>query len=111
MLKHGRAWERYAYVKARLIFPDKQTNERNTIINSIIKPFVFRKYLDYGILESLRELKSMIAKEVLRKNLFDDIKLGPGGIREIEIAKGDGKIEFLEKEKPIADNLRQHLKG
>ena len=84
LLKHGRAWERYAYVKARLVFPDKQTNERNTIINSIIKPFVFRKYLDYGILESLRELKSMIAKEVLRKNLFEDIKLGPGGIREIE---------------------------
>ena len=84
LLKHGRAWERYAYVKARLIFPDNQVNKRNTIIHSVVKPFVYRKYLDYGILESLRELKLMIAKEVLRKNLFEDIKLGPGGIREIE---------------------------
>ena len=84
LIKHGRAWERYAYVKARLIFCGQQKNEENNIVHSIVAPFVFRKYLDYGILESLRGIKSMIESEVTKKNLVEDIKLGPGGIREIE---------------------------
>ena len=84
LMNHGRAWERYAYVKARLVYIGEEIKQTNSIINSVIKPFVFRKYLDYGILESLRELKQIIAKEVLRKKLSKDIKLGPGGIREIE---------------------------
>lgn len=84
LMNHGRAWERYAYVKARLVIVGKEIKQTNSIIDSVIKPFVFRKYLDYGILESLRELKQIISKEVLRKKLSEDIKLGPGGIREIE---------------------------
>ena len=84
LLKHGRDWERYAYVKARLIYYGEQENEENKAIYSMVTPFVFRKYLDYGILESLRGLKFIIESEVAKKNLVEDIKLGPGGIREIE---------------------------
>ena len=51
LLKHGRDWERYAYVKARLIYYGEQENEENKAIYSMVTPFVFRKYLDYGILE------------------------------------------------------------
>ena len=49
-----------------------------------MRPFVFRRYLDFGVFESLREMKAMIAREVERRELQDNIKLGPGGIREIE---------------------------
>ena len=49
-----------------------------------MRPFVYRRYLDFGVYESLRAMKDMIAREVTRRDLQDDIKLGPGGIREIE---------------------------
>ena len=49
-----------------------------------MRPFVYRRYLDYGVFESLREMKAMIEREVERRDLADNVKLGPGGIREIE---------------------------
>ena len=49
-----------------------------------MRPFVYRRYLDYGVFESLREMKALIEREVERRELADDVKLGPGGIREIE---------------------------
>ena len=49
-----------------------------------MRPFVYRRYLDFGVYESLREMKAMIAREVERRELQDNVKLGPGGIREIE---------------------------
>ena len=49
-----------------------------------LRPFVYRRYLDFGVFESLREMKAMIAREVERRELRDNVKLGPGGIREIE---------------------------
>jgi [glutamine synthetase] adenylyltransferase / [glutamine synthetase]-adenylyl-L-tyrosine phosphorylase len=78
---HGRDWERYAYVKARPVTAVERYAE---IRASALGPFVYRRYLDYGVFESLREMKALIEREVERRELAGHIKLGPGGIREIE---------------------------
>jgi glutamate-ammonia-ligase adenylyltransferase len=77
----GRDWERYAYVKARPVTAAERYAE---IRASALGPFVYRRYLDYGVFESLREMKALIEREVERRELAGHIKLGPGGIREIE---------------------------
>jgi glutamate-ammonia-ligase adenylyltransferase len=77
----GRDWERYAWVKARPMTGEAQYAR---IYDSAVRPFVYRRYLDYGVFESLREMKAMIEREVERRDLAQNIKLGPGGIREIE---------------------------
>ncbi len=79
--RHGRDWERYAWIKARAVtglpaYP--------TLFRDSVRPFVFRRYLDFGVFESLREMKGLIEREVARRELHDNVKLGPGGIREIE---------------------------
>ena len=79
--RHGREWERYAYVKARAVTAPESYAE---IYASAVRPFVYRRYLDYGVFESLREMKALIEREVERRELADHVKLGPGGIREIE---------------------------
>ncbi len=79
--QHGRDWERYAWVKARAV---TGTGAYEALFRDVIRPFVFRRYLDFGVFESLREMKGMIAREVARRDLHDDVKLGRGGIREIE---------------------------
>jgi glutamate-ammonia-ligase adenylyltransferase len=78
---HGRDWERYAWVKARPV-----TNETGymELLRQCIQPFVYRRYLDFGVFESLREMKALIERDVQRRELADNIKLGDGGIREIE---------------------------
>ncbi|MGQ0430077.1 MAG: bifunctional [glutamate--ammonia ligase]-adenylyl-L-tyrosine phosphorylase/[glutamate--ammonia-ligase] adenylyltransferase, partial [Gammaproteobacteria bacterium] len=78
---HGRDWERYAWVKARAV---TGAAAYHGLYNEVVRPFVYRRYLDFGVYESLREMKAMIAREVARRELEDDVKLGPGGIREIE---------------------------
>jgi glutamate-ammonia-ligase adenylyltransferase len=77
----GREWERYALIKARPVAGDKSAGKR---LIKELKPFVFRRYLDYNTFESLRNMKKRIALEVQSKGLQNNIKLGPGGIREIE---------------------------
>jgi glutamate-ammonia-ligase adenylyltransferase len=77
----GRDWERYAWVKAR---PMTGEAEYARIYDSAVRPFVYRRYLDYGVFESLREMKAMIEREVERRDMAENVKLGPGGIREIE---------------------------
>jgi glutamate-ammonia-ligase adenylyltransferase len=79
--REGRDWERYAWQKARPVAGDIGAGER---FLDTLRPFVYRRYLDFGALAGLREMKAMIAAEVARKDLADDIKRGPGGIREIE---------------------------
>ena len=77
----GREWERYAWIKSRAVtFEDSVGAE----ILERLKPFVFRRYLDFGTFESLREMKQMISLEVKRKGMKNNVKLGPGGIREVE---------------------------
>ncbi|MBT8144584.1 MAG: bifunctional [glutamate--ammonia ligase]-adenylyl-L-tyrosine phosphorylase/[glutamate--ammonia-ligase] adenylyltransferase, partial [Gammaproteobacteria bacterium] len=78
--QHGREWERYAYIKARVLGESKAAR----LFSEVVRPFVYRRYLDFGVLESLREMKALIAADVVRAGREDDIKLGPGGIREIE---------------------------
>ncbi|MCU7798875.1 MAG: bifunctional [glutamate--ammonia ligase]-adenylyl-L-tyrosine phosphorylase/[glutamate--ammonia-ligase] adenylyltransferase, partial [gamma proteobacterium symbiont of Lucinoma myriamae] len=78
---HGREWERYALIKARVI-TGNQADEQS--IYSILSPFVYRRYIDFGVFEALREMKLMIAREVKQKKKEHNIKLGAGGIREIE---------------------------
>lgn len=79
--REGRDWERYAWQKARPVAGDVAEGLR---FLDTLRPFVYRRYLDYGALDGLREMKAAIAAEVARKELADDIKRGPGGIREIE---------------------------
>jgi glutamate-ammonia-ligase adenylyltransferase len=79
--EQGRDWERYAWIKARVVAGDRPSGDR---LLRRLHPFVYRRYLDFGAFESLRAMKQMITQEVARKGLKEDIKLGPGGIREIE---------------------------
>jgi glutamate-ammonia-ligase adenylyltransferase len=79
--QHGRDWERYAYVKARAL---TATELFPSLYDEVLRPFVYRRYLDFSVFESLRDMKALIAREVERRELRDNIKLGPGGIREIE---------------------------
>lgn len=78
---HGRDWERYALIKARVIAGDHSAGDE---LLARLRPFIYRRYLDYGAFEALRAMKNLIAKQVQRKGLQHNIKLGPGGIREIE---------------------------
>jgi [glutamine synthetase] adenylyltransferase / [glutamine synthetase]-adenylyl-L-tyrosine phosphorylase len=77
----GREWERYAMLKARPVAGDLDAGAE---LLASLRPFVYRRYLDFGAIESLRELKGMINREVRRKGMEGNIKLGPGGIREVE---------------------------
>jgi [glutamine synthetase] adenylyltransferase / [glutamine synthetase]-adenylyl-L-tyrosine phosphorylase len=79
--QHGRDWERYAWIKARAIVGQRAYEAAN---REFVRPFVYRRYLDFGVFESLREMKTLIAREVARRDLEEDLKLGMGGIREIE---------------------------
>ncbi len=76
----GRDWERYAWIKARPVAGDLAAGDR---LQAILRPFVYRRYLDYTALDGLREMKAAIAADE-RRELSDHLKLGPGGIREIE---------------------------
>ncbi|WGL56810.1 bifunctional [glutamate--ammonia ligase]-adenylyl-L-tyrosine phosphorylase/[glutamate--ammonia-ligase] adenylyltransferase [Kluyvera intermedia] len=80
--EQGRDWERYAMVKARIMGDDDgvYTSE----LRAMLRPFVFRRYIDFSVIQSLRNMKGMITREVRRRGLKDNIKLGAGGIREIE---------------------------
>ncbi|WP_312968837.1 bifunctional [glutamate--ammonia ligase]-adenylyl-L-tyrosine phosphorylase/[glutamate--ammonia-ligase] adenylyltransferase [Acinetobacter gerneri] len=99
--QHGREWERYAWIKARVVSGD----ERGEELLEMTRPFVFRKYVDYTAFEAMREMKAMIEREVARRNIADDIKLGAGGIREVEfivqvfqLIYGGSKLELQDRQ-------------
>ena len=79
LVAQGRPWERYAWIKARPL-----TGSRHDELMQIVRPFVFRKYLDFGAFAAIRDLHVQIRREVARREMAHDVKLGPGGIREIE---------------------------
>ncbi|MBW7982685.1 bifunctional [glutamate--ammonia ligase]-adenylyl-L-tyrosine phosphorylase/[glutamate--ammonia-ligase] adenylyltransferase [Enterobacillus tribolii] len=80
--EQGRDWERYAMVKARVMGGEEGVYGQE--LRSMLRPFIFRRYIDFSVIQSLRNMKGMIAREVRRRGLKDNIKLGAGGIREIE---------------------------
>jgi glutamate-ammonia-ligase adenylyltransferase len=82
LVTQGREWERYAWIKARVIAPVNAAAISELM--ALAQPFVFRKYLDYGAFESMRKLHAQIRQEVERHDRINNIKLGPGGIREVE---------------------------
>ncbi|MDA8127465.1 MAG: bifunctional [glutamate--ammonia ligase]-adenylyl-L-tyrosine phosphorylase/[glutamate--ammonia-ligase] adenylyltransferase [Betaproteobacteria bacterium] len=79
LVAQGRPWERYAWIKARPL-----TGSRHDELMQIVRPFVFRKYLDFGAFAAIRDLHVQIRREVARRDMAHNVKLGPGGIREIE---------------------------
>ncbi|ABV38437.1 (Glutamate--ammonia-ligase) adenylyltransferase [Shewanella sediminis HAW-EB3] len=79
--EQGRDWERYAMVKARALGPWTAFSDE---LHSMLRPFVYRRYIDFSAIESLRKMKQLITQEVRRRKLTDNIKLGAGGIREVE---------------------------
>jgi [glutamine synthetase] adenylyltransferase / [glutamine synthetase]-adenylyl-L-tyrosine phosphorylase len=78
-ITQGREWERYAWIKARVL-----TGDRGAELMELVRPFVYRRHLDYNAIAALRDLHRQIRTEVGRRDIADNIKLGPGGIREIE---------------------------
>ncbi|OSI07286.1 bifunctional glutamine-synthetase adenylyltransferase/deadenyltransferase [Neisseria animaloris] len=78
LIQQGREWERYAWCKGRVVTPHANG------ISALVRPFVFRKYLDFNAYEGMRGLHRQIRSEVSRKGMADNVKLGAGGIREIE---------------------------
>ncbi|MDH3532923.1 MAG: bifunctional [glutamate--ammonia ligase]-adenylyl-L-tyrosine phosphorylase/[glutamate--ammonia-ligase] adenylyltransferase [Gammaproteobacteria bacterium] len=104
LTQHGRGWERYAYVKARIVGPQPPAAARRELYQDLIVPFVYRRYLDFGVFASLRDMHALIAAEVRRRELADNIKLGPGGIREIEfivqslqLVRGGSRTDLQER--------------
>ncbi|MFV5214167.1 bifunctional [glutamate--ammonia ligase]-adenylyl-L-tyrosine phosphorylase/[glutamate--ammonia-ligase] adenylyltransferase [Azonexus caeni] len=84
-ITQGREWERYAWIKGRTMNTGANLQtEWVEAMQKIGRPFVFRKYLDFGAINAMRDLHAQIRREVARKDMADHIKLGPGGIREIE---------------------------
>lgn len=77
----GRDWERYAMIKSRVIGGDQEAGRE---LLEMLRPFVYRRYLDFSAIEALRGMKQLIQQEVRRKGMADNIKLGAGGIREVE---------------------------
>jgi len=98
---HGRMWERYAFIKARVVAGDSAAGAE---ILQRLRPFVFRKYLDFTAVEEIRSLKASIHRELMRKGIESNIKLGPGGIREVEfigqafqLIRGGRDLRFQER--------------
>jgi glutamate-ammonia-ligase adenylyltransferase len=79
LIAQGREWERYAWIKARAL-----SGGRDDELARITRPFVFRKYLDYSTIGAMRALHAEVRRDVARRELAGDVKLGPGGIREVE---------------------------
>ncbi len=79
--REGRDWERYAWLKARAVAGDIAAGQAWL---ETLRPFIYRRYLDYTALDGLRGLKAAIVAEMQRRDMIDDLKRGPGGIREIE---------------------------
>ena len=77
----GRDWERYAMIKARVVGGDQASGAE---LLTLLRPFVYRRYLDFSAIEALRSMKQLIRQEVRRRGMTDNVKLGAGGIREVE---------------------------
>jgi glutamate-ammonia-ligase adenylyltransferase len=75
--QHGRSWERYAYIKARITGPPVSEAVTEELMSSMIEPFVYRRYLDFGVFESLRDMQALIAAEGQKKELHPTSSSAP----------------------------------
>lgn len=82
----GREWERYAMIKARVVSGEAMPGgvKAGEQLMDLLRPFTYRRYLDFSAIDSMRDMKTLINREVQRKGISTDVKLGAGGIREIE---------------------------
>lgn len=94
----GREWERYAMIKAR---PVTGSDKDKKAISDLLRPFIYRRYLDYGMFDSLREMKAMIAGQLRHKGMQSNIKLGAGGIREIEFIGQVFQLIYGGRDRPL----------
>lgn len=94
----GREWERYAMIKARAITGNEADKKS---LSDMLRPFVYRRYLDYGMFDSLREMKSMIAGQMHHRGMDDNIKLGAGGIREVEFIGQVFQLIYGGRDRPL----------
>lgn len=97
----GREWERYAMIKARCVAGNKVEGEK---LLKRLKPFVYRKYTDFSAIQALREMKALINREVRRLGKQDDVKLGAGGIREVEFIAQSYQLIYGGRD----EELQQH---
>ena len=97
---HGREWERYALIKARAIAGDREAGAQ---LLRALRPFVYRRYLDFNAIGNLRELKRLIEEDMRRKGMDDNVKLGPGGIRELEFIVQSFQLIRGGNEAPLRD--------
>lgn len=104
----GREWERYAMVKARVI-ANNGDQDYTQQLNRLLKQFTYRKYIDFSVIDALRSLKVAISQEVSRRRLIDDIKLGSGGIREIEFITQSFQLIRGGREPELQDNRLMHI--
>ena len=107
LLSQGREWERYAWIKARVISPAE--NPQIAELMQLVQPFMFRKYLDFGAIDSMRSLHAQIRKEVQRRDRVNNIKLGPGGIREIEFTAQVFQLIRAGREAKLRIRPTQHV--
>ena len=87
--QHGREWERYALIKARPVAGDIEAGYE---LLAMLRPFIYRRYIDFGVIDALRDMKQRIQREVRRQGREQDIKLGEGGIREVEFIVQAGQL-------------------
>ena len=87
--QHGREWERYALIKARPVAGDIEAGYE---LLTMLRPFVYRRYIDFGVIDALRDMKQRIQREVRRQGREQNIKLGEGGIREVEFIVQAGQL-------------------
>ena len=104
----GREWERYAMVKARIVANTSNPNFDSELM-TLLRNFTYRKYIDFSVIDALRSLKIAISQEVSRRNLHDDVKLGAGGIREIEFITQAFQLIRGGREPELQDNRLLHI--
>lgn len=99
----GREWERFAMIKARVV-ASTGTEADSAELMALLRSFTYRRYVDFSAIEALRNLKQLINREVARKRSGDNVKIGRGGIREVEfiaqafqIIRGGRDLELQER--------------
>jgi glutamate-ammonia-ligase adenylyltransferase len=106
----GREWERYAMIKARTVAMagGEQQTEARAALGKLLQPFTYRHYIDFSAIESLREMKGLIKRQVQRKGMHLDVKLGEGGIREVEfvvqafqLIRGGRDVRLRKRKVPV----------